>query len=200
MSACPKGAAGCGRDHAGCTAHNRAGGPCGAQPMNGTDPKRCRSHLGRKPELVKAEWDARQRGERIRAEYDLPAQSDPLQELLRLSREVIAWKDAMRVMVGGLTEIRYKSGAGEQIRAEIRLYENAMDRAAKVLTDIVRLGIEDRLARIDESQVALVSTAVLAALTRLAPVIGYDADHPEIRAAVSEELRAIQREEEQATP
>lgn len=168
--------------------------------MNGTDPKRCRTHLGRKPELVKAEWDARQRGERIRATYDLPEQSDPLQELLRLSREVITWKDAMRVMVGELTEIRYKSGAGEQIRAEIRLYENAMDRAARVLTDIVRLGIEDRLSRIDEAQVALVSTAVLAALTRLAPVIGYDADHPEIRAAVSEELRAIQREEEQATP
>jgi hypothetical protein len=59
--------------------------------MNGTDPKRCRSHLGRRPELVKAEWDARQRGERIRAEYDLPAQSDPLNELLRLAKEVLTW-------------------------------------------------------------------------------------------------------------
>jgi len=163
--------------------------------MRGTDPKHCRKHVGVKTEIIKAQWDARQEGERIRATYDLPEQADPLTELLRISRESVTWKDVCRVMIGDLAGM---DGAAEQVR--IRFYENALDRAAKVLTDIVRLGIEDRLARIDEAQVALVSTAVLSALTRLAPVIGYDADHPEIRAAVSEELRAIQREEEQATP
>jgi predicted Zn-dependent protease len=195
MSTCPKGAAGCPQEHPGCIGHNRAGGPCGAQPMNGTEPKRCRSHLGRKPEIVKAEWDARRRGERIRAEYDLPAQSDPLQELLRLSREVIAWKDAMRVMVGELTEIRYKSGAGEQIRAEIKLYENAMDRAARVLSDILRLGVEERLVKVAAAQTKLVAGAIQAALTEVGPMLGYAPDEPEIRAVVAKHLRRCQTED-----
>jgi hypothetical protein len=121
--------------------------------MNGTDPRRCRSHLGRKAEVVKAEFAARVRGEQIRATYDLDAHSDPLTELLRLAEEVLAWKNICAAMVGQLTEIRYKAtGSGEQLRAEIRLYESSMDRAARVLTDLVRLGIEDRLSRIDEAR------------------------------------------------
>ena len=196
MTGCPKGPVeGCGQDHAGCTAHNRAGAPCGAQPMAGTDPKRCRSHVGRKPELVKAEHAARVRAERIRATYDMPPTSDPLTELMKLSGEVLAWKNICAQMVGQLREVRYQApGAGEQLRAEIRLYESSMDRAARVLTDLVRLGIEDRLAKVRAAHTVLVARAIEGALAELAPVLGYDPGRPEIRVVVSEHLRLIQEE------
>jgi len=168
--------------------------------MNGTDPKRCRSHLGRKPEIVRAEYAARVRGEQIRATYDLDAHSDPLTELLRLAEEVLAWKNICASMVGQLTAIRAKaSGSSELVKAEIRLYESSMDRAARVLTDLVRLGIEDRLVKVRVAQTALVAGAVEAALAELAPVLGYDAGRPEIRAVVSEHLRLIQVQEERVT-
>ena len=191
MSACPK-VPGCGQEHPGCLAHNRFGAPCGWPPMKGAD--KCYKHIGRRTDVVKAEWDARQQGERIRATYDLPAQADPLNELLRISHEVIDWKNVCRFMVGNLTEI---SGAGEVIKAEIRMYENAMDRAIKVLSDLVRLGVEDRLAMVEERQTNLSIAAVESALVELAPLLGYDPDRPEIRAVVSAHLRAIQRDEEQ---
>ena len=193
MSACPKGPDDliCGRDHAGCTAHNRSGGPCGGIPMRGTDPKHCRKHVGRKTEIVKAEWNARQEGERIKAEYDLPVQSDPLNELLRLKREILDWKNACRILI----EIHFKSG-GVLPPAEVKMYEASMDRAARVLVDIVRLGVEARLAKVEEKQTTLAIKAVDAALTELAPILGYDPDRPEIRAVVSKHLRAIQREED----
>ena len=191
MSACPKGTAGCGRDHAGCTAHNRLGAPCGWPPMKGAD--KCYKHIGRKTEVVKAEWDARQQGERIRAEYDLPVQSDPLRELLRISREIVTWKDVCRVMIGDLAGM---DGAAEQVR--IRFYESSLDRAARVLSDVVRLGVEDRLARVEERQTNLSIAAVEAALVELAPLLGYDPDRPEIHAVISKHLLAIQREEDPA--
>jgi hypothetical protein len=157
--------------------------------MKGAD--KCYKHVGRKTEVVKAEWDARQQGERIRAEYDLPALADPLTELLRISREVLDWKSVCRVMVGDLAGM---DGAAEQVR--IRFYENALDRSAKVLSDIVRLGVEDRLARVDERQTNLSIAAVESALVELAPLLGYDPDRPEIRAVISKHLLAIQREED----
>ena len=157
--------------------------------MRGTEPKHCRKHVGVKTEIIKAQWDARQEGERIRATYDLPAQSDPLTELLRISRESVTWKDVCRVMIGDLAGM---DGAAEQVR--IRFYENALDRSAKVLSDIVRLGIEDRLAMVDERQTNLSIAAVESAMSELAPLLGYDPERPEIREVIAKHLRAIQRE------
>jgi len=192
VSACPK-VPGCGREHAGCVAHNYSGAPCGGIPMRGTEPKHCRKHVGVKTEIIKAQWDARQEGERIRATYDLPAQSDPLTELLRISREIVTWKDVCRVMIGDLAGM---DGAAEQVR--IRFYESSLDRAARVLSDVVRLGVEDRLARVEERQTNLSIAAVEAALVELAPLLGYDPDRPEIHAVISKHLLAIQREEDPA--
>jgi predicted Zn-dependent protease len=168
--------------------------------MKGTDPRLCFSHAGRSKELVKAEYAAKVRGEKIRSKYDTSEHGDPLTELLHLSEEIVIWKNVCKQMVGSLTEVRYRTGAGEQLRAEIRLYEASLDRAAKVLSDLVRLGIEDRLVKVRAAQTALVAGAVEAALAELAPLLGYDPSRPEIRVVVAEKLRLIQAEEKVAAP
>jgi hypothetical protein len=195
--ACPKGPdRGCGAWHRGCIAHNRAGGPCGAQPMIGTDPPRCRSHLGRKAEVVRAEYAVARQAQ---AAYKLADKEigdglgDPLRELLRLSREVLTWKEICRDMVGGLQEVRYKSaGSGEQLRAEIALYERSMERAARLLADLVRLGIEERVARIDERQGAVVADVIKAILADLTLSVEQQARVPEVVPRRMRELRVVE--------
>jgi hypothetical protein len=98
-------------------------------------------------------------------------------------------------MVGLLSEVRYKSAsAGESTRAEVKMYEASLDRAAKVLSDLVRLNIEDRLIRVSAAQTALVSGAIEGALTELAPMLdGYDAH--EVHLVVAKHLRLCQIED-----
>lgn len=159
---CPRGTAGCGQEHPGCIGHNVAGNPCGAIPMRGTgDRPRCRRHLGRSPEIVRAEYEAERLAlQQFEAEQTTAARHgldpiNPLEELLKLAAEVTRWKDICHSMVGHLEEIRYRSGkSGEQVRAEITLYERSMDRAARILADITRLGIEARLASVNEETAA----------------------------------------------
>ena len=50
-------------------------------------------------------------------------------------------------------EWRYRDKAGaEQIRGEVAIYERAMDRSLKALTQITKLGIEQQAAIIDKAQ------------------------------------------------
>lgn len=84
---------------------------------------------------------------------------NPLEELRALTGEVVAWKDALARHVAAL-EDRYRftdDKGGEQLRAEVALYERAMDRAVKVLETWARLGIDAMLAdlrvRVTEAQV-----------------------------------------------
>lgn len=60
--------------------------------------------------------------------------------------------------------IRYRGGAGEQLRAEVALYERAMDRLGKFLSDFGRLRVDERLAKISERQADTVIGAIEAAL------------------------------------
>jgi hypothetical protein len=95
---------------------------------------------------------------------------NPYEEMARLASEAIAFKDALAARVNALeTSIRYEAtGAGtEQLRAEVALYERALDRTGKFLDSLVRSGFEERRVRIDEqtgAQVAAVLQRILAAL------------------------------------
>ncbi|MBO1767056.1 hypothetical protein [Allobranchiibius sp. GilTou38] len=93
---------------------------------------------------------------------------DPLGRLLDLAAEAAQWLDVIRERVKVLQDVRYEAvGAGEQVRAEIVLYERAQDRLGKFLTDVARLGIEDRLARVSEVQTAAMFAGVTGALREL---------------------------------
>src|SRR5262252_1080507 len=94
---------------------------------------------------------------------------DPLTELLDVAAEIRTWKEIMRGVVSDLLsrkEIRYTHRSyGEQMRAEVLLYERALERLAAILVQIGKLGIERKLAMIQQQQVDIVDRALTAALT-----------------------------------
>jgi hypothetical protein len=105
---------------------------------------------------------------------------NPLTELAAVAGRARAWMELMQSRVELLLQIanddteaaaseraggmRYRDTSGEQLRAEVGLYERAMDRLGKFLTDYARLDIDNRLAAITTSQADRVIDAIDAAL------------------------------------
>lgn len=93
---------------------------------------------------------------------------DPLNELLALAAEVGALKEIMRLTAANLIsqqKVRYNHAkVGEQLRIEILLYERAVERFAKILIDVSKLRIEDRLAGVQEQTAQMLERALDAAL------------------------------------
>lgn len=166
----------------------------------------CRSHGGAAPQVrsAAARREAEQQVRRGLARLDVTPIDDPLTELSKLAGQVVAWKDALAGKVnqltgGGCSEcgftdgdspMRYSAdGAGtEQLRAEVALFERALDRCAQVLGLIAKLGIDERMARISERQADAVVRAVDAGL-EFAGITGAAA--VETRQVVARHLRSV---------
>ena len=118
---------------------------------------------------------------------DIRPVEDPLTELQKLGGEMLAWKEAIGEKVNLLSSLRYEgTGSGEQLRAEVALYERAVDRLERVLVNMVRLDLDARLVRISEAQGAVIIGALLAAFSDL----GLDEELQERgRAAAARHLR-----------
>ncbi|MGH3300968.1 MAG: hypothetical protein ACRDOK_04620 [Streptosporangiaceae bacterium] len=96
-----------------------------------------------------------------------PAISDPLTELLMLGAEVKVFKNMLteRVSVMNIASWRFTSKSmGEQTRAEIQIYERSLDRLGNLLIQIAKLGIENRLAKVDERMLNNLERALVVAL------------------------------------
>lgn len=104
-----------------------------------------------------------------RAERDGIARiEDVYEELEANAAEAKAFKQICFEQVKRLEgEIRYKSTAGEQLRAEVALYERAMERANKFLIDYVKLGIADRRVKVAEAQALILVGVIQNILDRL---------------------------------
>jgi len=133
---------------------------------------------------------------------------NPLTELAALAGRARAWMELLQIRVEKLIEtsegaddqqdrdsgstkkagIRYQAGAGEQLRAEVALYERSMDRLGKFLADYGRLGIDERLAKITEMQAEKVIAAIDAALAH-AGITGKVAT--EAKQVAARHLRAV---------
>lgn len=88
---------------------------------------------------------------------------------------------------------RYKSTAGEQLRAEVALYERAMERANNFLVNYVKLGIADRRVKVAEAQAMILVGVIQNILGRL----DLSRDQKRLAATVvPDELRAIQNDPE----
>lgn len=59
------------------------------------------------------------------------------------------------------------SNGSEQLRAEVTVYERALDRSARVLREVTKLGIESQIVRINQEQMELMKNAVNATLVSL---------------------------------
>jgi hypothetical protein len=145
-----------------CIGHHKVDGlPCQGYPVTGQTV--CRMHGGSSPqakkkaserlELQKVEADAKA----LLAHRGLAGITDPLNELARTAAEVIAFKDALAARVNSLSDIRYRDAKdAEQLRAEVALYERALDRTGKFLEVLVRAGFEQRITRLREEHGALI--------------------------------------------
>jgi hypothetical protein len=141
-----------------CTARRKDGQPCGGAPLRGAD--KCRMHLGRRTAIVKLEQQARDQLARL----DVPPVEDPLTQLAAVTGQVLAWKDAWAAKVNALDSMRYETEGGEQLRAEIAVWERALDRCEKFLTAMARLDIDERLAKITETRATTIIAVFLTAL------------------------------------
>lgn len=91
--------------------------------------------------------------------------TNPLEELLQLTSEVIAFKDHVRLLIEQLGELSNTDGKGvEQVHALVGAYERALDRSGTWLATVAKLNIDERMARIDEATQTLVIRAMEAAL------------------------------------
>lgn len=137
--------------------------PCKNFPMHGE--KRCHKHGGaHKGHAAKvAAMKLQSKIDRAVRKLDISPVGDPLTALSLLAGEVLAWKDEMARHVGMLHSIRYSTDTAEQTRAEVTLFERAMDRCATVLVQIAKLNIDERLAAITEQQATMLTNALFAA-------------------------------------
>lgn len=187
-----------GSDKPKCGAQKRQGLPgetCTFVAGWGTDhvgTGRCRLHGGntRNQRAAARAQQAEQQARAALAALDVTPIDNPFTALSRLAGQAVAWQETIAGIVNQLGDrLRYEGAAGsEQLRAEIALYERAMDRCAQVLGTIARLNIEDRMARVSERQAEIVVAAIEAALAS-AGVTGHDAD--EARKVAARHLRAV---------
>lgn len=148
---------------------------------------RCKLHGGCAPSSVTAGIETR--AERLLYKHDAAPVADPLEALQRLAGRALALEEAFGQLVNDLTEIRYDSeGGGEQLRAEVAVLERAMDRCGKLLVDIARLNIDERLARVTERQAEQVSAALSAVLGEMGLTVE---QQREARTGVARHLRAV---------
>lgn len=137
--------------------------PCKNAPMEGET--RCRFHGGKTLNHGVKVAQARMKNEASKAlrQLNITPVDDPLTELKNLAGEAIAWKQEMARLVGDLEQVRYRAENSEQTRAEITLFERAMDRCSTILGQIAKLNIDERLAAITEQQARMLNDALFAA-------------------------------------
>jgi len=95
---------------------------------------------------------------------------NPLTALAELAGEVLAVKNIFRDRLAALDAEQWRHSGqdgAEQLRAEVALYERALDRSARVLADIARLKIDERLTAITEEQAHTLVAILTTVLERL---------------------------------
>lgn len=151
-----------------CRGTNRRGAPCGNPAGKGTDhlgTGNCKHHGGSTPNGRASALNEQARV--TLARLDLPPVEDPLSELARVCAQVLGWKDMLAAKVNALSSLRYENEAGgEQLRAEVALWERALDRCERFLTAMARLDIDERLAKISEQRAEIIISVFTAALER----------------------------------
>lgn len=157
---------------------SRTGERCRRRPVAGATV--CASHGGRAPQ-VRAAGRRRLAESKVRQALDEVGVRDvenPLAEFRALTGEVLAWKDALARHVAAL-EDRYRftdDKGAEQLRAEVALYERALDRATRVLETWARLGIDALLADMQARVTAAQVDTLTAGLDAYRKAAGVDAD------------------------
>lgn len=173
-----------------CKARKTSGDPCPNWAMKGQ--KVCHAHGGRSPQAKTAATVRGLEAEARRKLYQHDARpvDNPLEALQLLAGRALALENQIGDLVNGLDDkIRYTDEHdAEQLRAEVTVLERAMDRAGKILVDIAKLNIEERLARVTEIQAQMAMDALTAAMGEMG--MGPEQQR-EARSRVARHLRAV---------
>lgn len=91
--------------------------------------------------------------------------TDPVASLQKLAGKLESMADVLGGRVNDLKSTWNVTDSGsEQTRAEVALFERVLARLHSILTDMARLGIEDRSVRLEEARLNLVVTVIQAVL------------------------------------
>lgn len=120
------------------------------------------------------------------------AEFNPLAELQSLAIEVIAMKDYLleRVELLRETDWTHVDRIGvDQVSAEVQLYERALERTSRLLVDLGRLNLDERLVKVTERQGDLVAEVLEKVLSQL----GLEDDtRQRARAGLAAEFRRLE--------
>ncbi|WP_307874155.1 HGGxSTG domain-containing protein [Frankia sp. AgB1.8] len=134
---------------------DRAGQRCTNPPMAGQ--KTCRMHGGssRQAKTKAAERAAENEIRRILDGFEPTPVENPLAALKILAGRVLAWSQVAEDQLSKVPSIETWSDAqGEQVRAAVVVFERALDGARRVLVDMARLKLDERIAAINERTAA----------------------------------------------
>lgn len=162
----PLGPAGRG-PHPHCGATTRSGTPCELVAGWGTDhfgAGTCKFHLGSTPNHSKRAHRmlAEALAARSLADVGVTPVGNPLVALAELAADAVAWKEHMANTVAMLgDQYRFADDKGaEHLDARVALFERAMDRCQKFLSDWVRLGFEEKRQALDQEMAHLLADAL----------------------------------------
>lgn len=162
-----------------CRGITTAGGYCGRPAGWGTDHAgagRCKLHGGSAPSGRKAgaRMLAEKQAAASLAEMGVREITDPVGELIRIVSEIVSFKDFWAAHVAELGgDIDYTDDKQtENVRAVVGAYERALDRSERALVNLNRLGIEDRLARVQERQVEALAVMAVGVITAVLADLG----------------------------
>lgn len=131
-----------------CSARKRSGDPCGNPPVHGATV--CRMHGGKAPQV---QAKAAERLLTVAIGKDLAQRkivpvTSPLATLQHTAGTALAWMDICQERLAQLPSLEYADAKlARDVVPLVTLFERSMDRALGVLGSMVKLGIEDRVAR-----------------------------------------------------
>lgn len=92
---------------------------------------------------------------------------DVYDDLLQVAGVASTWRQILQDRVAELQKLGYRGVTAEQVKADVQLFERALDRSAKIGESIARLNLEERKQALDERTAGMVATCIRAVLDDL---------------------------------
>jgi hypothetical protein len=138
-----------------------------------------------------AERQIRADAEAVLAREGITSVEDPLTELGKLAAASTAMMNALGARVNSLQDLEHFGQAfAPALKAEVQMYERAMDRTHRLLDSLVKHGYTERQVTIAESEAMLVAGVI----RRVIAGLGLTAEQQKLAGELlAQEFRALER-------